>query len=311
MQVRRVLCLALLIGVAYPVTSAVAQPLGTFRWQLQPYCNVLSLQVVQQAGIFLIDGTDDQCGGAQLASVVGLAFQNPDTTIGFGLTVVTAPGATPVHIDASITVATMSGTWKDSAGNNGTFIFTPGAGTGGGPRPVLPGGIPPASITAIQIALGAIGAPQLAANSVSGANIINGSITAADILDAPRTAFADGDQQITLTATDTVVRSVTLTAPTAGRIIVNADAAIHATSTVALDTGRCSITTGTALDFDALRVLGEETGTPVGTQLHFSFSGTRGFNVPAGSFTVNLVCDAFQGSVLLRDSSITAMFVPH
>jgi hypothetical protein len=310
MQVRRVLCLALLIGAVYPVTSAVAQPLGTFRWQLQPYCNVLSLQVVQQAGIFLIDGTDDQCGGAQLASVVGLAFQNPDGTIGFGLTVVTAPGATPVHIDASITVATVSGTWKDSAGNNGTFIFTPGAGTGGGPRPVLPGGIPPASITAIQIALGAIGAPQLAANSVSGANIINGSITAADILDAPRAAFVDGDQSLTLSTTDTVVRSVTLTAPTSGRIVVNASAELRAANAATIDLGRCSITTGTVLDFAALHRLGEEFGTPTTTTLHFSFSATRGFNVPAGAFTANLVCDAFTGTVELRDSSISAMFVP-
>jgi len=140
---------------------AAAQPLGSFRWQLQPYCNVITVAVVQQGGQYQLDGLDDQCGAAVQASVVGLAFQNPNGSIGFGLNIVTAPGGTPVHVDATISIATLSGTWRDSSGNSGTFIFTPGAGVPGAPRPVLPGGIAPLSITNIQIANNTIGAGQI------------------------------------------------------------------------------------------------------------------------------------------------------
>ena len=67
-----------------PCAPAHAQPLGTFRWQLRPYCNVVSLAVVQEHGLYRLEGTDDQCGnGRDLASVTGLAFPNPDGTIGF------------------------------------------------------------------------------------------------------------------------------------------------------------------------------------------------------------------------------------
>lgn len=46
----RILALAVLAGVAWPSSTALAQPIGTFRWQQQPYCNVLSLYVTQQGG---------------------------------------------------------------------------------------------------------------------------------------------------------------------------------------------------------------------------------------------------------------------
>ncbi len=170
----RIAALTLVVGAFMPVLTAAAQPLGSFRWQLQPYCNVVTLAVVQQGGQYQLDGTDDQCGAAQAAGVRGLAFQNPNGSIGFGLIVVTAPGGTPIHVDATISIATLSGTWRDSAGNNGTFVFTPGVGAGGGPRPVPSGGIAPASITNIQIAN----------NAVTCANVVNGSLTNADLADA-------------------------------------------------------------------------------------------------------------------------------
>jgi hypothetical protein len=116
-------------------TRSEAQPLGTYRWQLQPYCNVLSLQIEQKGGIYVLEGTDDQCGASK-ASVTGLAFLNPSGQIGMGLSAVTTPGARPVHIDVTLALPALSGTWSDQLGNSGTFVFTPGAGTGGSPRPV-------------------------------------------------------------------------------------------------------------------------------------------------------------------------------
>jgi hypothetical protein len=41
-----------------------------------------------------------------------------------------------------LSVATLGGTWRDSAGATGNFAFTPGNGTGGSPRP-LPGAVIP------------------------------------------------------------------------------------------------------------------------------------------------------------------------
>ena len=133
------------MALAIPAVVS-AQPLGTFRWQLQPYCNVVSLTVTQVGAQYRVEGTDDQCGaGRDLASAIGMAFQNPDGTIGFGLTIVVAPGGAAVNIDAEISLATLSGTWRDSTGATGTFAFRTGAGTGGTPRP-QPGGAVPTAI---------------------------------------------------------------------------------------------------------------------------------------------------------------------
>jgi hypothetical protein len=120
--------------------------LGTFRWQLQPYCNIVTVAVTQTGSTYRLEGTDDQCGaGRDQASVLGTAFPNPDGTIGFGMTIVTAPGGTPVHVDAEISTATASGTWRDSAGGTGTFAFAAAGGTGGNPRP-KPSPVVPSSI---------------------------------------------------------------------------------------------------------------------------------------------------------------------
>ena len=148
-------------GVLVATSPAWAQPIGTFRWQLQPYCNVLSLNVVGEGGNYTLDGTDDLCGAAQKASANGLAFQNPDGTIGFGLTVVTPPGGEAVHIKATINLVTLGGTWSDSNGNTGTFVFTPGAGVGGAARPGAPAPVPsPTRVSfAYDLAPGATSAP--------------------------------------------------------------------------------------------------------------------------------------------------------
>lgn len=142
---------------------ADAQSLGTFTWQLQPFCNVVSLTVTQQGALYTAQGFDDQCGAPQRAPLVGTLVPNPDGSIGFGLHVVTVPGGRGLQVDARISIATLGGTWTDSAGNAGTFAF--GAATGGNPRPAptIPAAmLAPGSITAAQIAAGAITAANLA-----------------------------------------------------------------------------------------------------------------------------------------------------
>ncbi len=61
--------------IALMPRTAAAQPLGTLRWQLQPYCNVISVVVTGIGGIFSLQGTDDNCGAPRQASVVGTAFR--------------------------------------------------------------------------------------------------------------------------------------------------------------------------------------------------------------------------------------------
>ena len=132
---RRFLPTAIALVAAPLIASAAeAQPIGSFRWQLQPYCNVVTLSVTQNGSVFRLEGTDDQCGAGGSASVTGTAFQNPGGGIGFGLNIVSAPGGAPVHVDATVSLPSLTGTWRDSAGSSGNFVFTPGAGSGGSAR---------------------------------------------------------------------------------------------------------------------------------------------------------------------------------
>ncbi len=257
--------LALVVGLALSgATAASAQSLGAYRWQIQPYCNVLTLSVVQQGGLYLLNGTDDQCGAPEQASVTGLAFQNPSGSIGLGLTIVATGGAS-VHVDATISLATLNGSWRDSGGRSGAFVFTPGAGTGGAARQPPPVGF-------------------------------------------PVTAAVGGQQSLALTSDDVVVRSLTLNAPTPGRVIVNASGYFYFQSAAVADVARCSITTGEALDADRLILAGE---SAVAATTFVPFSGTRGITVPGGGpVTLNLVCDEFSGTVSVSDTQMTAIFVP-
>ena len=64
---------AFIVTVVLQSGMAFAQPLGTFKWQLQSYCNVLSVVVTQTGGVYTLDGFDDQCGTGKRAPVTGLA----------------------------------------------------------------------------------------------------------------------------------------------------------------------------------------------------------------------------------------------
>jgi Chaperone of endosialidase len=139
-------------------TAAHAQSIGTFRWQLQPYCNVVTLSITQAGAVYTLDGYDDQCGAATRAPVTGSAVPNPDGTIEIGFGIVASPDARPVHVAVAINTATLGGTWTDSAGHSGTFAFTPIGGTGGAPRPAATGNIGAAEVNPEQVQLRVSGA---------------------------------------------------------------------------------------------------------------------------------------------------------
>jgi hypothetical protein len=56
-----------------------------------------------------------------------------------------------VHLEAAITMQTVGGTWRDSLGHAGLFVFTPGPGTGGPARPLSATGLPPGAVGAGHI----------------------------------------------------------------------------------------------------------------------------------------------------------------
>ena len=136
------------------VPAARAQVLGTFRWQLQPYCNVLTMTVTQVGGVYRVEGSDDLCGAGKSASAIGTAYSNPDGSVGFGISVV-PPLGPALQITASAALPALNGTWRDSEGNAGTFAFTPGASTGGLARPTLS-----TRLTGVNVGGGLILAPS-------------------------------------------------------------------------------------------------------------------------------------------------------
>lgn len=133
---RRSTAFALLLSfLAFLVPSAAeAQVLGTFRWRTEPYCNVITVTVAQNGGVYMLDGYDEQCGGNPRLPIHGIAVMQPNGSITIGFSVVNLPGGLPVNLEASIDTASFSGTWRDSAGSSGSFVFSP-ASTAGGPRP--------------------------------------------------------------------------------------------------------------------------------------------------------------------------------
>ena len=56
---RTLFTLAVGLFVGLGASASSAQNLGTFRWQLQPFCNVVSLAVEQQGAAFQLTGFDD------------------------------------------------------------------------------------------------------------------------------------------------------------------------------------------------------------------------------------------------------------
>jgi hypothetical protein len=134
----RLTLILVLAALLAPTAVATAQPLGTFRWQLQPYCNVLTVTVTQIGSLYRVEGRDDRCGATRAGSVIGTAFLNPDGTVGMGLNIVSVPDGRPEPVAAVLSLATLNGTWSGAA-TAGQFVFTPGAGIGGPSRPAPAG----------------------------------------------------------------------------------------------------------------------------------------------------------------------------
>lgn len=220
---RRIVCVVVVaVGcVCGGASPASAQPFGTFRWQQQPYCNVIQVDLVAQGGLYKLDGFDDQCGAATRAAATGLAFPNPDGSIGFGLTIVTTPGSVPVHLTARLVLPSISGTWA-SGGQAGAWTFVAGAGTGGAPRPVPP----PFTITGGFSVNGGVisnlGAPAAAGDATSKGYVDGQNAGDRAYADAQGTAarsYADSQDAVVRTYARSLETTPVMTTMYASRIL--------------------------------------------------------------------------------------------
>jgi hypothetical protein len=144
-------------------------------------------------------------------------------------------------------------------------------------------------------------------NSLTGITIVDNSLTAADQADEAGADFASGEQVVNNVGSNLIVRSVTITAPTAGQVIVNASGVFDFDDNAAVESMTCSITTDAFVDFSH-EIAGTEGAPNSGERM--PFAGTRGFLVAAGSTTFNLVCTTGSGTMDVIDTSLTAIFVP-
>jgi hypothetical protein len=121
---------ALTFGLCSVLISAQpieAQSIGTFRWQLSHFCNVLTANISAEGfESFSVTGWDDRCGAPSRDALYGAFFFNPGfdpagNNVGGGLTVVSAGGAVQ-HIDVLINEFTLFGTWSSSDGTSGQLI---------------------------------------------------------------------------------------------------------------------------------------------------------------------------------------------
>jgi len=99
-------------AMALGASSASAQVLGTFTWQMQPYCNKVTVTLTTVATGYMLHGFDDECGAGPRGSAVGTVVLNPNGSASVNFTI-------------------------DSFGNAGSFALG-GAMPGLPPRPLAP-----------------------------------------------------------------------------------------------------------------------------------------------------------------------------
>ena len=179
-------------------SAASAQVFGTFPWQMQPYCNVVTLTLTSTPAGFTLDGTDNQCGGVNTSSAVGVASFNASGLVNVNFTVVTAPSGKAIHVAAVVSPADGNGTWTDSVGNSGTFVLA-GAVPGLPPRPMPTSGLGASVITTTEIAAGAVGGSDIDTTEVQAR--VTGTCTAGQAVSA-----VNADGTVTCAATDVAVQ---------------------------------------------------------------------------------------------------------
>lgn len=269
---------------------AAAQSLGTFRWQLQPYCNVVTFTVVASGPSYLLTGADNFCGGGALGAATGTAVQNPDGSIGMGFSVVSPTGAA-AHITARVTLPTVSGTWQDADGHSGPFIFDPPAPVGAPrPAPSRSSGITSAQLAAAIFAGTGTAATVARSDHHHDDRYLTRAQTDA-IVAAAGAAIVDGpgvNAPTTLIPQDSFVAE-TVNSPKTGRLIV--------TKSFALSSFTCSGSPrlNIFLTLDEVPILNSAVST--NSTFQGQLTGFTTDAVPAGSHTIRVAVRCVSGNL--------------
>lgn len=294
-------------AVLFALTSSPvqAQPLGTFAWQLQPFCNRVVVSVTQNGGIYTIDGYDDQCGAPQRAPLVGLATPNPDGSVGFGLHIVTVPGGRAVQVDARIPFPSLTGTWTDSAGNSGTFALNGAAAGAARPAPTVSGTV---------ITAGTLPATSITNNSITSTQIQNNTVTSADTQNEPGVTFSFNSSAVPLAGAFSSVLATSMRVPADGYVKIEVTGSWNNTANVE-NRATCQLQKGPATAIDdtqPLFYLRER--VPEG--FFDSFAAHRIVPVAVADNPLNvlsgqsfrLVCALSLGTIAISDAHISATY---
>ncbi len=112
------------LALVLPAMS-VAQTIGTFHWQMEPYCNTLTLTVVQDAAGIRLQGFEDLCDSIYLPEPVeGSAVLASDGTAMVGLNTSIPGGFTNEggRVVLRIDTTTLNGSWQDDVGRSGALL---------------------------------------------------------------------------------------------------------------------------------------------------------------------------------------------
>lgn len=134
MSLRVLVAFIVLLGAFASTASAQGPSLGTFRWNLLPYCDALVMEVrpiLPDGSFFRLTGTHDRCGDAGFLAIEGTAERQPDGTYQLVLTHAVGLGWMEPNFVASIAPQGLSGAWAWD-GEFGTFALA--ATRSGGPR---------------------------------------------------------------------------------------------------------------------------------------------------------------------------------
>lgn len=126
-----ILKIKLLIFLFFGSTLANAQTLGTYRWNISPFCNVITLTITQFEAGWSAVGSDDNCGLTEASPVSG-SFSR----LGRGSDlkgILTSEGSnrfTTTTTTLRIEPESGGGDWVDDAGNHGDAVFNPTTASG-------------------------------------------------------------------------------------------------------------------------------------------------------------------------------------
>ena len=168
------------------------------------------------------------------------------------------------------------------------------------------------AVTTSKLATGAVARAKIRNNAVDGSKIQNGTVAGADLAPSAKPAGVDfvtaaTSSSVALATADAIIASVTITAPAAGVVIVNANGWFNLKNSVS-NHARCSVTTGGFV----------QTATAIRARfptfisdLFVPMARTRVFPLAGpGSVTYNLVCDKVVGNIDINDATMSAIYVP-